>query len=97
MIDLDWGPLIEGGIPCPAILFWPTFRKVFVASAFGIGAFLIPNGVQSATSNSATPSMGRQSRGQISQVIKFTMGQLLASYGSPTECWNGPPPINTRT
>ena len=32
----------------------PTFRKVLVASVFGVCLFLIPGGVQSATSNSAT-------------------------------------------
>jgi len=32
----------------------PTFSKVFVASVFGLCVFLIPNGAQSATSNSAT-------------------------------------------
>ncbi len=31
-----------------------TFRKVFIASVFGLGMFLIPNGVQSAVDNSAT-------------------------------------------
>jgi len=31
-----------------------TFRKILVASVFGVGVFLIPHGVQSATSNSAT-------------------------------------------
>ena len=31
----------------------PTFRKVFVASVLGVFLFLIPNGVQSASSNSA--------------------------------------------
>ncbi len=31
-----------------------TFRKIFFASVFGVGLFLIPNGVQSAVSNSAT-------------------------------------------
>lgn len=31
-----------------------TFRKVFIASVFGVGMFLIPNGVQSAVNNSAT-------------------------------------------
>jgi len=33
---------------------YPTFRKVFIASVFGVCVFLIPHGVQSATSNSAT-------------------------------------------
>jgi len=32
----------------------PTFRKVFLAFVFGVGVFLIPNGAQSATNNSAT-------------------------------------------
>ena len=31
-----------------------TFRKTLIASVFGVVVFLIPNGVQSATSNSAT-------------------------------------------
>ncbi len=31
-----------------------TFRKVFIASVFGVGMFLVPNGVQSAVNNSAT-------------------------------------------
>lgn len=31
-----------------------TFRKIFLASIFGVGVFLIPNGVQSAPTNSAT-------------------------------------------
>ncbi len=32
----------------------PTSRKVLIASVLGVGVFLIPNNVQSATSNSAT-------------------------------------------
>ena len=32
----------------------PTFRKIFIASVFGFGVLLIPNGVQSAINNSAT-------------------------------------------
>ena len=31
-----------------------TFRKILLASIFGVGVFLIPNGVQSAASNSAS-------------------------------------------
>jgi len=32
----------------------PTFRKIFIASVFGVCVFLIPDRVHSATSNSAT-------------------------------------------
>ena len=32
----------------------PTFKKILIASVLGVGVFLIPNGVQSQTSNSAT-------------------------------------------
>ncbi len=32
----------------------PTFRKIFIATVFGVCVFLIPDGVHSATSNSAT-------------------------------------------
>ena len=36
----------------------PALRKVFVASVFGLCAFLVPHGVQSATTNSATLQWG---------------------------------------
>ena len=45
----------------------PKFRKVCVALVFGVCLFLIPNGVHSAPSNSATPDARRL----VSQVVRL--------------------------
>ena len=57
----------------------PTFRKVLVASAFGACVFMIPNGVHSATNNSAMLQWAANQETDLARYCKFTMGQLLGT------------------
>ena len=60
----------------------PTFSKVFLASVFGVGVFLIPNGVQSATSNSATLQWAANQESDLAG-YRVYHGTVSGNYGSP--------------
>ena len=59
----------------------PAFRKVFVASVFGLCAFLVPNGVQSATTNSATLQWGANQEPDLDGYLVYH-GTAPGIYGS---------------
>ena len=59
-----------------------TFRKVFLASALAVGLFLIPNGVQSATSNSATLQWAANQESDLAG-YRVYHGTTSGVYGSP--------------
>jgi len=58
-----------------------TFRKVFLASALAVGLFLIPNGVQSATSNSATLQWAANQESDLAG-YRVYHGIVSGNYGS---------------
>ena len=59
-----------------------TFRKIFVASVFGVGVFLIPHGVQSATSNSATLQWAPNQESDLAG-YRVYHGTTSGNYGIP--------------
>ncbi|MDH3771188.1 MAG: fibronectin type III domain-containing protein, partial [Nitrospirota bacterium] len=67
----------------------PALRKVFVASVFGACVFLIPNGVHSETSNSATLQW---SANQESDLVGYRVyhGTTSGIYGSPQNAGTTP-------
>ena len=58
-----------------------TVRKVFLASIFGVGVFLIPNGVQSATDNSATLQWAANQESDLAG-YRVYHGTTSGNYGS---------------
>jgi len=58
----------------------PTLKKVFVASVFGLCAFLVPNGVQSATTNSATIQWGANQESDLDGYLIYH-GTAPGTYG----------------
>ncbi len=70
-----------------------TFRKIVLASIFAVGMFLIPNDVQSATSNSATLQWAANSESDLAG-YRVHRGTTSKIYGSPLD-WEKRPPINT--
>jgi hypothetical protein len=60
----------------------PTFRKVLVASAFGACVFMIPNGVHSATSNSATLQWAANQETDLAG-YRVYHGTTSGNYGGP--------------
>jgi hypothetical protein len=67
----------------------PTFRKVFVASVFGVCLFLIPNGVHSATSNSATLKWDANQESDLAGYHAYH-GTTSGNYGSPQNAGTTP-------
>ena len=59
-----------------------TFRKILIASVFGVVVFLIPNGVQSATSNSKTLQWAPNQEPDLAG-YRVYHGTSPGNYGSP--------------
>ncbi len=59
-----------------------TFRKILIASVFGVVVFLIPNGVQSATSNSKTLEWAANQESDLAG-YRVYHGTTSGNYGSP--------------
>ncbi len=62
----------------------PTFRKIFIASVFGVCVFLIPNDVQSATSNSVTLQWAANQESDLAG-YRIYYGTTKGNYGSPLD------------
>ena len=58
-----------------------TFRKILIASTFGVGVFLIPGGVQSATSNSATLQWAANQESDLAGYLSLPWDQPPGNYG----------------
>ena len=61
-----------------------TFRKILIASVFSAGMFLIPGGVQSATSNSATLQWAANQEPDLAG-YRVYHGTTPGNYGSPRD------------
>ena len=59
-----------------------TFRNILVASVIGVGVFLIPNGAQSATSNSATIQWAANQESDVAG-YRVYRGTTSGVYGGP--------------
>jgi hypothetical protein len=59
-----------------------TFRNILVASVIGVGVFLIPNGAQSATSNSATIQWATNQESDVAG-YRVYRGTTSGVYGGP--------------
>ena len=61
-----------------------TFRKILIASTFGVGVFLIPGAVQSATSNSATLQWAANQESDLAGYRAYH-GTTSGNYGGPQD------------
>ena len=82
------GPsFLTGGILMPSDRVCPTFRKVFIASVFGVVVCLIPNGAQSATNNTATVQWDANQESDLAG-YRVYQGTTSGSYGPAVDVGN---------